>query len=83
MMYEAISGRVDGASPAETVDSGSIPGRVKPKTIKIGIHCFPEWRSAIKEIVCSLHHLSWTCGSLTRRPKGPFAVSWARMQRSH
>ena len=36
-----ISGRVDRASAAETVDSGSIPGRVKPKTIKIGILSFP------------------------------------------
>ena len=25
----------------EAVDSGSIPGRVKPKTRKIGIHSFP------------------------------------------
>ena len=36
-----ISGRVDRASVTEAVDSGSIPGRVKPKTIKIGIHRFP------------------------------------------
>ena len=36
-----ISGRVDRASATGTVDSGSIPGRVKPKTIKIGIHSFP------------------------------------------
>ena len=35
------SGRVDRVSGTETVDSGSIPGRVKPKTIKIGIHSFP------------------------------------------
>ena len=34
-----ISGRVDRASATEAVDSGSIPGRVKPKTINIGIHC--------------------------------------------
>ena len=32
--------QVDRASATETVDSGSIPGRVKPKTIKIGIHSF-------------------------------------------
>ena len=43
-----ISGRVDRASAIEAVDSGSIPGRVKPKTIKIGIHSFPARRSAIK-----------------------------------
>ena len=38
---EPISGRVDRASATEAVDTGSIPGRVKPKTIKIGIHSFP------------------------------------------
>ena len=37
----AFSGQVDRASATETVDSGSIPGRVKPKTIKIGIHSLP------------------------------------------
>ena len=36
-----ISGRGDRASATEGVDSGSIPGRVKPKTIKSGIHSFP------------------------------------------
>ena len=36
-----ISGRVDRASASETVELGSIPGRVKPKTIKIGVHSFP------------------------------------------
>ena len=36
-----IRGRVDRASATEAVDSGSIPGWVKPKTIKIGIHSFP------------------------------------------
>ena len=30
-----LNGRVDRASAAETVDSGSIPGRVKLKTIKM------------------------------------------------
>ena len=30
----------------ETIDRGSIPDRVKPKTIKIGIHSFPHWPSA-------------------------------------
>ena len=46
-----ISGRVDRASATEAVDSGSIPGRVKPKTIKIGIHSFPAGRSALKGTV--------------------------------
>ena len=36
-----ISGRVDRASATKAVDLGSIPGRVKPKTTKIGIHSFP------------------------------------------
>ena len=39
---------MDKASATEVVDSGSIIDRVKPKTIKIGIHSFPAWRSAIK-----------------------------------
>ena len=37
----SISGRVDKASAIEAVDSGAIPGRVKPKTRKIGIHRLP------------------------------------------
>ena len=36
-----ICGRMDRASATEMVDSGSIPSRVKPKTIKIGIYSFP------------------------------------------
>ena len=36
-----VSGRVDRASTTEAVDLGSIPCRVKPKTIKIGVHSFP------------------------------------------
>ena len=40
-VFRPISGRVDRASATEAVDLGSIPGRVKPKTIKIGIHSFP------------------------------------------
>ena len=35
IIVQTISGRVDRASATETVDSGSIPGRVKPKTIKL------------------------------------------------
>ena len=38
---QPISGRVDRASATEAVNTGLIPGRVKPKTIKIGIHSFP------------------------------------------
>ena len=39
--FKPISDRVGRASATEAVDLGSIPGRVKPKTIKIGIHSFP------------------------------------------
>ena len=54
---EPISGRVDRASAIEAVDTGSIPGPVKPNTIIIGIHSFPAWRSAIKGTVWSLHRV--------------------------
>ena len=33
---------MDRGSATEAVDLGSIPGRVKPKTIKIDIHSFPD-----------------------------------------
>ena len=36
------SGRVDKEYATETVNSGSIPSRVKPKTLKIGIHSYPS-----------------------------------------
>ena len=52
-----ISGRVDKASATEAVDSGSIPGRVKTKIIKIVIHSFPAWRSALTRTVWSLHRV--------------------------
>ena len=45
--FQPISGQVDRASAAEAADSGSIPSRVKPKTIRIGIHSFRAWCSAI------------------------------------
>ena len=54
---QSISGRVDRASATETVDSDSIPGRVKSKTIEIGIHSFPAWRSTIKGTVWSLRRV--------------------------
>ena len=37
---DPISGRVDRASATETVDLGSIPSPVKPKSVKIGIYSF-------------------------------------------
>ena len=36
-VYLQISGRVDRASATETVDTGSIPGRIKQKTVKFGV----------------------------------------------
>ena len=63
---------VDRASATETVDSGSIPGRFKPKTITIGIHSFPAWRSAIQGTVWSLHRVwlldRWLLDPETKRP---------------
>ena len=52
-----LTKKATGASSTETVDSGSIPGQVIPKTIKIGIHSFPAWRSAIKGTVWSFRHV--------------------------
>ena len=40
---------MDKASADEAEDSGSILGRVKPKIIKIGLHSFHAWHSAIKK----------------------------------
>ena len=56
-VHQNLSGRVDRASATETIDSGSITGRVKLKTIKTGIHSFPAWRSATKGAVWSVHHV--------------------------
>ena len=47
--FKAMSSRIDGASASETVDLGSIFGRVKPKARKFSIHVFPAERSALKE----------------------------------
>ena len=43
----ANSGRVDGSYASETLNFGLISGQVKPKIVKIGIHSFPAWYSAI------------------------------------
>ena len=69
---------VDRTSATETVVMDSIPDRIKPKTIKIGIHSFPASLSALKGILWSLYRVWWIAGSLTRRPKGPFADSRPR-----
>ena len=57
LSHKSISGRMDKAYATETVDSGSIAGRVKPKTIKIGMHSFSAWRSALKGTVWNLNRL--------------------------
>ena len=56
-ILKPISGRVGRASATKAVDYGSIPGLVKPKTVKIGIHSFSAWRSAIKGTMWSLCHV--------------------------
>ena len=58
---------MDRASATEVVDLGSIPGRVKPKIIKIGIHSFPAWRSAIKGAVRGGQMDRWQLDSKTER----------------
>ena len=45
--FTLFSDRVNKSPATKTADSGSIPGRVKPKTIKIVILSFPAWFSAI------------------------------------
>ena len=40
-VLEPNSGRMDRSPATETIDAGSSPVRVKPKTRKIGIHSFP------------------------------------------
>ena len=75
--------RVNWASATETVDSDSIPGRVKQKTTKIDIHSFLALRSAIygnsvKLPPCVINR--WASGSLTRWPNSFFTVSFLAME---
>ena len=69
---------MDKASATETEDAASIPARVKPKTTKIDRHGFSARRSVIEKMCeappCVVDR--WTGGSLTRKPKGSFTVSW-------
>ena len=39
--------QTDRESAVGAADSGSNPGRVKAKTLKIGIYSFPVWRLAV------------------------------------
>ena len=59
----------------ETVDSGSIPGRVKPKTIKNGTHRFHYLldvkainRASVKSPPCVVDR--WQLDAKTKRPFG-------------
>ena len=47
-VIEPISVWVDRASVTQTVNLGWIPGRVKPKTMKIYTHSFFAWLSVLK-----------------------------------
>ena len=72
IITKLISGRVDRASATEAVDSGSIPGRVKPKTVTIGIHSFMLDVQQLKgqceaSIVCGRQIGRWQLDSKTER----------------
>ena len=41
VVLKSISRGVDGVSAIETADLGSIPSRIQPNAIKIGIYSFP------------------------------------------
>ena len=64
-----ITGRVDRASATETVDLSSIPSRVKPKTLKIGIHSFlldiQYWKGQCQaSAVCGGQMAAWLEGRM-------------------
>ena len=62
----AISDQTDKAFAAEAVDPSLIPGRIKPKSVKIGIHSFLAWRSAWKgPVVCGGQVSRWEFDSKT------------------
>ena len=71
---------MDRASATKRVDSSSIPGRVKPKTIGL---VFTASLFDVQQLkgqyevsaVCCRQEGRWR---LARRPKGPFAVSCPR-----
>ena len=73
-MLEPISGRVDTASATEMIDVGSIPVVSNQRLEKLGFTAS----------LLDVQQLKGQCeafimyGSLTQRPKGPFAVSRPR-----
>ena len=79
LTLEPIIGRVDRAFATETVESGSVPDRVKPKPLKLVFTAF----------LLHVHQLKGQCEACTvyRRQVGMwqldsntefFAVSWPR-----
>ena len=54
----------------ETLDAGLILHRLKPKTIN------QQTKGQCEPTPCVVDRWAGSC--LTRRPKGPFAVSWPR-----
>ena len=63
---------MDRASATEAVDSGSIPGRFKPKSMKIGIHSLLLDVQQLKgqceaSAVCGKHGERWQLDSKTER----------------
>ena len=68
-----ISGPVDRGAAAETADSGSIPVRIKAKTIKMvfaaSLFDVQPLKGQYGALPCVVGR--WAGGSLTQRPKGP------------
>ena len=64
-----VSGQLNKVSTTVTVDSNSILGRVKLRTIKIGIQSFPALYSAMKRDSAMPPLLVMGGGSLIRRPQ--------------
>ena len=76
-----ISGQVDRACATDTVYFRSIPCHVKVKTKKnwysqFSCLTFSIERDRVKPPPCVVDR--WAGGSLTRKPKCPFAGSWQR-----
>ena len=75
--WKPISGQVDKPSTTEAIDSPS--GQTKDyKDWYSQLPCltFSNQRDSVKPPPCVVDR--WAGGSLTRRPKGTFAVSWTR-----
>ena len=72
-LCDTISGPMDRASTTKTIDLSLIPGRVKPKTIKIGIHSLMK-KDSVKPPPCVVDRRQLD----SKTEKVPFAVSWQR-----